>query len=118
MTVQGKSNLQVKLGTKRKTNKIIAKWKKRKYKKCQGDESDINNVVGEILNTSDDELKGKTSKKKSAQKKGYQSTAELAGGCLKVGEVGEMWQEITIAAYVYVFIVKKLKDHVKNSKCY
>ena len=29
-----------------------------------------------------------------------------------------MSKEITIAAYVYVFIVKKLKDHVKNSKFY
>ena len=27
-----------------------------------------------------------------------------------------MWKEITIAAYV--FIVKKLKDHIKNSKYY
>ena len=29
-----------------------------------------------------------------------------------------MWKEITIAAYVYVFIIKKLKDHTKNSKYY
>ena len=36
----------------------------------------------------------------------------------KVGQVGKMWKEITIAAYVYVFIVKKLKDHIKNSKYY
>ena len=27
-----------------------------------------------------------------------------------------MWKEITIAAYVYVFIVKKLKEHVNTSK--
>ena len=27
-------------------------------------------------------------------------------------------KESTIAAYVYVFIVKKLKDHIKNSKHY
>ena len=27
-------------------------------------------------------------------------------------------KEIIIAAYVYVFIVKKLKDHIKNSKYY
>ena len=26
-----------------------------------------------------------------------------------------MWTEITIAVYVYVFVVKKLKDHIKNS---
>ena len=29
-----------------------------------------------------------------------------------------MWKEITIAAYVYVFIVKKVKDHIINSKYY
>ena len=29
-----------------------------------------------------------------------------------------MWNEITIAAYVYVYIVKKLKDHIKNNKYY
>ena len=29
---------------------------------------------------------------------------------------GKCEQEITIAAYVYVFIVKKLKDNIKNSK--
>ena len=40
------------------------------------------------------------------------------GVCRKVGEVGEMRKETTIAAYVYVFIVKKLKDHIKNSKYY
>ena len=29
-----------------------------------------------------------------------------------------MWKEITIAAYVYVFIIKKLKDLIKKSKYY
>ena len=29
-----------------------------------------------------------------------------------------MWKEITIEAYVYVFIVKKLKENVNNSKFY
>ena len=39
-------------------------------------------------------------------------------GCRKVEEVGNMWIKITIAAYVYVFILKKLKDHIKSSKYY
>ena len=38
------------------------------------------------------------------------------GGCRNVGELGKMWKEIRIAAYVYVFIVKKLKDHIKISE--
>ena len=29
-----------------------------------------------------------------------------------------MWKEINISAYNYVLIVKKLKDHIKNSKYY
>ena len=30
----------------------------------------------------------------------------------------KMWKEITIVDYVYVFIVKKLKDHIENIKYY
>ena len=37
---------------------------------------------------------------------------------MKVQEVGKKRKEITIEAYFYVFIVKKLKDHIQNSKYY
>ena len=37
-------------------------------------------------------------------------------GCRKVEEVGWMWKEITTAAYVYVFIVKKIKDNVRKNR--
>ena len=48
----------------------------------------------------------------------YNQSTESADGLGAAGRLEKQGKEITIAAYVYVFIVKKSKDHIKNSKYY
>ena len=47
---------------------------------------------------------------------GFNQSTESADGL--GGEEWKTWKEIAIATYCYVFIVKKLNYHIKNSKYY